>query len=168
MVDFMDGLDVCGHMQSWPRFDWVPAFTEPFPMFQISFWQLHWICIYLITRGALTPLAPIGCRRIASVCGTTKPFFSYIVPWPQCYYLDIKRIQKPKTLSLVVVWVCWHEVTYFHAVTASPAHCWLRAYEWETNNQIYIFFVWVRLNQYDTAVKYTFTTGIHASDIKQF
>ena len=67
-----------------------------------------------------------------------------------------------------VVWVCWHEVTYFHAVTASPAHCWLRAYEWETNNQIYIFFVWVRLNQYDTAVKYTFTTGIHASDIKQF
>ena len=67
-----------------------------------------------------------------------------------------------------VVWVCWHEVTHFHAVTASPAHCWLRAYEWETNNQIYIFFVWVRLNQYDTAVKYTFTTGIHASDIKQF
>ena len=104
MVDLLDGLDVCGHMQSWPRFDWVPAFTEPFPMFQISFWQLHWICIYLITRGALTPLAPIGCRRIASVCGTTKPFFHLLSHGSECYYVDIKRIQKPKTLSLVVVW----------------------------------------------------------------
>ena len=89
MVDLLDGLDVCGHMQSWPRFDWVPAFTEPFPMFQISFWQLHWICIYLITRGALTPLAPIGCRRIASVCGTTKPFFHLLSHGSECYYVDI-------------------------------------------------------------------------------
>ena len=164
MVDLLDGLDVCGHMQSCSRLIGARIYWT---FSNVSNFFLT-IALDLHLFNALTPLAPKGCRRIASVCGTTKPFFHLLSHGSECYYVDIKRIQKPKTLSLVVVWVCWHEVTYFHAVTASPAHCWLRAYEWETNNQIYIFFVWVRLNQYDTAVKYTFTTGIHASDIKQF
>ena len=91
-----------GRPPGWPGCLWPYAIVASFWLGARIYWTFSNVSNFFLTialdlhlfnyqgwPSGLTPLAPIGCRRIASVCGTTKPFFHLLSHGSECYYVDI-------------------------------------------------------------------------------